>query len=88
MHQSAWQDIQFSDIAGLSSRTLAGPELYQAFYEELVRRYHSWDQVSPTRRKEGTRREYQSLMRRADYDDVQDGFIDPATCFHYWIAGR
>jgi hypothetical protein len=35
-----------------------------------------------------TQREYQSLMQRAGYSDIEDGFIDPEQRAHYWIAGR
>lgn len=35
-----------------------------------------------------TQKEYQSVMRRAGYCDIEDGFIDPDKRAHYWIAGR
>lgn len=35
-----------------------------------------------------TQAEYQSLMQRAGYRDIQDGFIDSETREHYWIAGH
>lgn len=35
-----------------------------------------------------TQGEYQSLMQRAGYNDIEDGFIDPVQRNHYWIAGR
>jgi hypothetical protein len=43
--QTDWQGIHFSDIARTSSRKLAGPEFYQAFYEEFFKRYLNWDQL-------------------------------------------
>ncbi len=35
-----------------------------------------------------TQEEYRSLMRRAGYRAMEDGFIDPDRRSHYWIAGR
>ncbi|MDQ6770734.1 MAG: class I SAM-dependent methyltransferase [Gemmatimonadota bacterium] len=35
-----------------------------------------------------SRAEYQSLMRRAGYRDIEDGFIDSEAREHYWIAGH
>ncbi|MDQ6770956.1 MAG: class I SAM-dependent methyltransferase [Gemmatimonadota bacterium] len=35
-----------------------------------------------------SRTEYQSLMRRAGYRDIRDGFIDSERRAHYWIAGH
>ena len=35
-----------------------------------------------------TKMEYHTLMRRAGYIDIEDGFIDPRKRTHYWIAGR
>lgn len=35
-----------------------------------------------------TRAEYQSLMQRAGYRDIEEGFIDPDKRADYWIAGR
>jgi hypothetical protein len=35
-----------------------------------------------------SRGEYRSLMLRAGYRDIQDGFMDPETREHYWIAGH
>jgi hypothetical protein len=35
-----------------------------------------------------TQEEYRSLMRRAGYRDIEEGFIDPDKRTHYWIAGR
>jgi SAM-dependent methyltransferase len=32
--------------------------------------------------------EYRALMRRAGYREIEDGFIIPEKCIHYWIAGR
>jgi SAM-dependent methyltransferase len=34
------------------------------------------------------RTEYRSLMRRAGYRDIQDGFIDSEGRAHYWISGH
>jgi hypothetical protein len=51
MYQSHWHNIQFSDFTELSSRNLAGPEFYQAFYEEFFRRYQSWEQLPLSRHK-------------------------------------
>ena len=35
-----------------------------------------------------TQREYQALMRRAGFRDIEDGFISPEQRPHYWILGR
>jgi hypothetical protein len=35
-----------------------------------------------------SRVEYQSLMRRAGFRDIEDGFIDSEAREHYWIAGH
>lgn len=51
MYQTEWQDIQFADIFKLSSTELAGPEFYQAFYDEFFRRYRGWEQLSPAWRE-------------------------------------
>jgi SAM-dependent methyltransferase len=55
MYQTEWQNIQFSDIAKLSSTRLAGPEFYRTFYEEFFRRYQNWDQLSASWRTEKQR---------------------------------
>ena len=43
-YQTEWQNIKFTDFAQLSSKTLAGSDFYQAFYNELFKRYQHWDQ--------------------------------------------
>ena len=48
MYQTSWQGIEFSSFSNPSSTSLAGPEFYQAFYEEFFRRYRDWEQLSPT----------------------------------------
>ena len=48
MYQTSWQGIEFSSFSNPSSTNLAGPEFYQAFYEEFFRRYRNWEQLSPT----------------------------------------
>ena len=35
-----------------------------------------------------SRREYQALMLRAGYREIEDGFIDATKHAHYWIAGH
>lgn len=50
-YQTEWQDIQFTEFAIPSSKKLAGPEFYQAFYNALFNRYQSWDQFSLNWRK-------------------------------------
>jgi hypothetical protein len=35
-----------------------------------------------------TRREYQTLMQRAGYQDIEEGFIDSEKQEHYWISGH
>jgi hypothetical protein len=35
-----------------------------------------------------TRDDYRSLLRRAGYGDIEDGFIDAGSRQQYWIAGR
>lgn len=54
-YQIEWQGIQFSDFTQSSSTNLAGPEFYQAFYEEFFKRYQNWEQLSPSWRKEKER---------------------------------
>ena len=35
-----------------------------------------------------SQKEYQTLMRRAGYRDIDEGFVDPGKRAHYWISGR
>lgn len=62
--QTAWQDIAFSDFIKTSSWSLAGPEFYQAFYEEFFKRYQGWEQLPPSWRKEKERCAEFVLARR------------------------
>lgn len=45
IYQTEWQSIPFASFATVSSKELAGPEFYEAFYVELFKRYQSWDQL-------------------------------------------
>ena len=45
IYQTEWQSIPFSDFATVSSKDLAGPEFYEAFYVEFFKRYQNWDQL-------------------------------------------
>jgi hypothetical protein len=45
IYQTEWQSIPFSRFANPSSKKLAGPEFYEAFYTEFFRRYQNWDQL-------------------------------------------
>ena len=51
-YQEGWQGIPFSAFARMSFFKLAGPAFYGAFYEELFRRYASWDAL-PARWRAG-----------------------------------
>jgi SAM-dependent methyltransferase len=51
-YQTQWQDIPFSEFAETSSRELAGPEFYQAFYQRFFEKYQDWDQLSAAWRDE------------------------------------
>lgn len=42
-YQESWQGIPFSAFAKMSFFRLADPAFYGAFYEELFRRYPTWD---------------------------------------------
>lgn len=55
MYQTEWHDIQFSSFTKLSSANLAGPEFYQKFYEEFFKRFHKWEQLSLSWRREKER---------------------------------
>ena len=43
--QKHWQSIRFDSITATSSRALAGPAFYDAFYRELFKRYRSYDDL-------------------------------------------
>ncbi len=45
IYQTEWQSIPFASFATVSSKELAGPEFYEAFYVELFKRYRSWDEL-------------------------------------------
>ena len=51
LHQTEWQGIRFADFAELSSTNVAAAEFYQRFYEEFFKRYHDWEEVSPSWRR-------------------------------------
>ncbi|MBI5630403.1 MAG: methyltransferase domain-containing protein [Elusimicrobia bacterium] len=51
MYQTEWHGIQFSEFSRLSSRELAGPEFYGAFYREFFKRYRGWEQLSKSWRE-------------------------------------
>jgi len=42
-YQESWQGIPFTAFSHISFFHLAGPKFYATFYEELFRRYKSWD---------------------------------------------
>lgn len=44
-YQESWQGIPFSSFTHLSFFHLAGPKFYATFYEELFRRFASWDDL-------------------------------------------
>ena len=67
MYQTEWQGIQFSDFSQLSSKSLAGPEFYQAFYEEFFKRYQDWGQLSASWRK-GKKRCAEFVLGRSGLD--------------------
>jgi hypothetical protein len=54
-YQTEWQGIEFADFATLSSVHLAGPQFYQAFYEEFFRRHQNWQDLSPSWRQDKER---------------------------------
>ncbi|QQR81395.1 MAG: methyltransferase domain-containing protein [Deltaproteobacteria bacterium] len=35
-----------------------------------------------------TKNEYYSLLKKAGYTEIKDGFVNPDTRLHYWISGR
>jgi hypothetical protein len=51
-YQHNWQGIHFRDFAKLSSTQLATAEFYDKFYEELFRRYNTWEELTPAWRAE------------------------------------
>jgi hypothetical protein len=55
MFETEWQDIQLASVAPLSSRRLAGPDFYRAFYDAFFARYASWDDLSASWRREKER---------------------------------
>lgn len=65
--QTEWQDILFSDFITTSSKGLAGPEFYQAFYTEFFKRYQNWEQLPSSWRKEKERCA-QFVLARCDVD--------------------
>ena len=46
-YQTNWQDMEFSDVASVSSRELAGPAFYDAFYRALFAKYDGFDALDP-----------------------------------------
>lgn len=54
-YQESWQGIPFTSFAHISFFHLAEPRFYASFYEELFRRYKSWDDLPQTWRKNKTR---------------------------------
>lgn len=44
-YQESWQDIPFTAFSHLSFFHLAEPRFYSVFYEELFRRYKSWNDL-------------------------------------------
>jgi phospholipid N-methyltransferase len=44
-YQESWQGIPFTAFSHASFFRLAEPRFYAAFYEELFRRYQSWDEL-------------------------------------------
>ena len=51
MYQCEWHGIEFSSLAGCSSRRLADAAFYVAFYEKFFARYRNWEDLSPTWRR-------------------------------------
>ncbi|WP_297226950.1 hypothetical protein [uncultured Desulfovibrio sp.] len=44
-YQESWQGIPFTSFSHISFFHLAEPKFYATFYEELFRRYQSWDDL-------------------------------------------
>jgi SAM-dependent methyltransferase len=44
-YQESWQGIPFTSFSHISFYHLAEPKFYAVFYEELFRRYKSWDDL-------------------------------------------
>lgn len=62
-YQESWQGIPFSAFTRVSFRRLAGSKFYSSFYEELFRRYASWDDL-PARWRAGKDRDAAWLIAR------------------------
>jgi len=45
MYQTEWQDIQFADFGKLSATKLPDADFYNAFYQELFRRYNEFEEL-------------------------------------------
>lgn len=50
-YQESWQGIPFTAFSHISFFRLADSKFYSTFYEELFRRYKSWDDLPPVWRK-------------------------------------
>lgn len=46
-YQTEWQQIVFSSFYKVSSKTLAGPEFYDAFYRVLFEKYPDYEALDP-----------------------------------------
>ena len=66
-YQNEWHGIQFYDFSSLSSKNLAGPEFYQAFYHEFFKRYQNYEQLSSSWRR-GKERCAEFVLDRSGVD--------------------
>lgn len=62
-YQESWQGIPFTIFPHISFFRLAEPRFYAAFYEELFRRYKSWDDL-PARWKANKLRDAEWLIEQ------------------------
>ncbi len=51
MYQTSWQGIRFADFSRISSRELAGPAFYDAFYTAFFSHYRGWNDLDPAWRE-------------------------------------
>jgi hypothetical protein len=51
-YQTEWQGIRFASFADLSASRLADADFYNAFYDELFRRYGGYNELSAAWRRE------------------------------------
>ena len=60
-YQESWQGIPFTSFSHISFYHLAEPKFYAIFYEELFRRYKSWDDL-PSVWRENKRKDAKWLI--------------------------